>query len=636
MSTIPSKQLHRIGTNEHLEQNLSEREIGFSTTENRGYIKLNGSLVSLGGSTLPNPTQLSVLVGSEDGSYTWGGNLVKAPYDSTQDMWVSIGGKGILAEATKNDSEGHFIGSSFYSSPRMQSTYGSISISKQEASGFMKVSIRKGNADPSRSDSYIDLGGLIPLGGEGLATGDVLTVTGMYGTPSLAWKQPESTPVKGSNSVASSGSVYNVLYLIDPSLHAEDPIEKVIDTPADMYDVGSYYMFDGILFRCIQYSSATAKFLEVAGVIGALNEMSSGTPVFMAEYDVTSYTDILAALDNNSYVFLKVAPGNYAYYISANNINVGGQGSIEFRSASESTVYYRCSESLGWSTGNYTESVIHAITTDTIIPNAQFKVWWDNHDVCILTIVASNDQAYITSYSQEKVVFCTPVVDGNYKICTLYANGNAWDVKNASTNTSWAIFKGQGFDSVTSPLSIVKYSSGFVMQSGSVTVGTYHNESIRCYAAPDFTSDDKGKVFGVDSSGQARWIDPPYVASATNLGLSRASVTNDTWNILEDVDSPTYYFSEHIPMGRTALWHITGSSIEPVYSSDDVVYALYVKTSDGIITYLTNDQTLKAGATFNDTVIWHNSSIDDAEVCIKFKSALKAQSIQWFLSGINL
>lgn len=47
MASIPGKQLHRMGTTAELRSYLSNGEFGYSTEENRAYIKIAGELVPL-------------------------------------------------------------------------------------------------------------------------------------------------------------------------------------------------------------------------------------------------------------------------------------------------------------------------------------------------------------------------------------------------------------------------------------------------------------------------------------------------------------------------------------------------------------------------------------------------------------
>lgn len=69
MAIIPSKQLHRTGTTEELQEYLSDREIGYSLTDYRAYIKIDGHLksISISGGIIdaPNDNQAYLRKGGE-------------------------------------------------------------------------------------------------------------------------------------------------------------------------------------------------------------------------------------------------------------------------------------------------------------------------------------------------------------------------------------------------------------------------------------------------------------------------------------------------------------------------------------------------------------------------------------------
>lgn len=116
MANIPSKQLHRSGTLEDLQANLSNREIGFCTTDHLAYYKLNDTLFPIGSSVIPDPAENALFMAYEDpervGEYIYGWRQfteVSAPYDERIKLWSRIAGKGLFAEVAKNDERGRNI-----------------------------------------------------------------------------------------------------------------------------------------------------------------------------------------------------------------------------------------------------------------------------------------------------------------------------------------------------------------------------------------------------------------------------------------------------------------------------------------------------------------------------------------------
>lgn len=209
MSTIPSKQLHRVGTLESLETHLSDREIGFDSVGGVGYIKLDGVLKLLAGDGLhiAPPAETSVLVGDSNGTCAWySQGLVDDAYAENSKVWKNIGGNKLYAKYALMDSENHFVSSCKYQGVRTLPIYGSLLINQQTASNYMKVSIRQGN-----SDVHTELGGLLPKDYETAKANDYLYVRGMYGTPDVAWATPDSEPTEGSEKLITSGAVYKAI-----------------------------------------------------------------------------------------------------------------------------------------------------------------------------------------------------------------------------------------------------------------------------------------------------------------------------------------------------------------------------------------------------------------------------------------
>ena len=119
MARIPSKQLHREGTLDDLQNLLSNREIGICTTDKLCYVKYGGVLIPVGSAILKTPDETSLLMGYEDpehpGSYKYGWRpftLSEAPYDSDIHLWTHMAGMGIMATAATLDSAGRDIAQS--------------------------------------------------------------------------------------------------------------------------------------------------------------------------------------------------------------------------------------------------------------------------------------------------------------------------------------------------------------------------------------------------------------------------------------------------------------------------------------------------------------------------------------------
>lgn len=266
MATIPSKQLHRVGTKSQLEQYLSNREIGYAIDTGFGYIMIDGDLKPLGAVDIPKPTQPSVFIGSSEGNFYWSQDTLSSI--SNKYVWRTIGGNSIYAEFSERDSEDRFISSSTYKTLSFNPVYGSIRIEDDGSDTYKIVKIRKGNAPEDNSNSYISLGALVPLISND-QDGAILSAS----STGLTWIQVSENPEKNSKSPASSGSVYNTKYLIDPTLHTDAPNTKTIPNPGNDYDVNYFYIIDNKLYKCTSKSESSAEFIEIPGVISAINEL---------------------------------------------------------------------------------------------------------------------------------------------------------------------------------------------------------------------------------------------------------------------------------------------------------------------------------------------------------------------------
>lgn len=210
MATIPSKQLHRVGNYNDLLTKLLDREIGFDSVGCIGYIKLGNKLKPLhgNGASIPNPSTGSVLVGTESGETIWDSRgLVDNKYSGgTGKLWTTIGGNPIQAQYTVMDSENHFVSACEYIPVSTNPIYGNLRISQDTATGYMEVSVRRGN-----SKEYIKLGGLLPDGFETANAGDYLCVGVADNAKGMEWGTPDSQPTANSSNLITSGAVYAAL-----------------------------------------------------------------------------------------------------------------------------------------------------------------------------------------------------------------------------------------------------------------------------------------------------------------------------------------------------------------------------------------------------------------------------------------
>lgn len=144
MANIPSKQLHRSGTLEDLQANLSNREIGFCTTDRLAYYKLNGILFPMGSGIIPDPTENALFMAYDDpehpGEYIYGWKQfteVSAPYDERIKLWSRIAGMGLYAEVAFKDSKGRKIADTLDkktdATDMTPGTYTKVSVNEQGA-----------------------------------------------------------------------------------------------------------------------------------------------------------------------------------------------------------------------------------------------------------------------------------------------------------------------------------------------------------------------------------------------------------------------------------------------------------------------------------------------------------------------
>lgn len=144
MANIPSKQLHRSGTLEDLQANLSNREIGFCITDRLAYYKLNGILFPMGSGIIPDPTENALFMAYDDpehpGEYIYGWKQfteTAAPYDNRIKLWSRIAGMGLYAEVASKDSKGRKIADTFDkktdATDMTPGTYTKVSVNEQGA-----------------------------------------------------------------------------------------------------------------------------------------------------------------------------------------------------------------------------------------------------------------------------------------------------------------------------------------------------------------------------------------------------------------------------------------------------------------------------------------------------------------------
>lgn len=296
MAKIASKQLIRAGDLATLQEKLIERELGLCTTDRLLYVKYGDELIPAGDGAVPVPTSKSLFMGEEDGVSDWVDlEQVKSPYEEDTFVWVSLDGVKFAAEFAYKDADGRPIASNAYVIPRVPDVYGPIRIENDASSHFLKVSV---------GDSGM-IGGLVPAeppsapaGSEDPASfseGDLLvahTPDGGEG-PALSWVHPDDVPVENSKMPTTSGAVYTIRKFIDPNLYNPntglDFVIEAVDggTLSTTYEVGKYYIFGDILYRCTSFSSVKAEFSYVEGLVTALNDTLDTIPnVVVYEYEL--------------------------------------------------------------------------------------------------------------------------------------------------------------------------------------------------------------------------------------------------------------------------------------------------------------------------------------------------------------
>lgn len=382
MANIPSKQLHRSGTLEDLQANLSNREIGFCTTDRLSYYKLNGILFPMGSGIIPDPTENALFMAYGDpkhsGEYIYGWKQfteVSAPYDERIKLWSRIAGKGLYAESAKKDADGRPIASNVYVITRVPNVYGPIRIENDASSHFLKVSV---------GDSGM-IGGLVPAeppsapaGSEDPASfseGDLLvahTPDGGEG-PALSWVHPDTFPVNNSKYPVTSGAVYGVRHLIDPNLYDPNTGEELEITGTDLhFRKGWYYIFGDSLFICNSATSTQAEFSDVEGLVTALNNTLDGIPnVVVYEYELD--TNYCRAADgsfvNAETVLTAMAAGKMPLLLlrTARDATVMGMATIV---SGASNVLFRSSPADNGSFVEYSNNLYSATNTWTATPKS--------------------------------------------------------------------------------------------------------------------------------------------------------------------------------------------------------------------------------------------------------------------------
>lgn len=144
MANIPSKQLHRSGTLEDLQANLSNREIGFCTTDRLAYYKLNGILFPMGSGIIPDPTENALFMAYEDPEhpgeyiYDWKSlESIEPIPNNPLKLWSRLAGMGLYAEVASKDSKGRKIADTFDkktdATDMTPGTYTKVSVNEQGA-----------------------------------------------------------------------------------------------------------------------------------------------------------------------------------------------------------------------------------------------------------------------------------------------------------------------------------------------------------------------------------------------------------------------------------------------------------------------------------------------------------------------
>lgn len=144
MANIPSKQLHRSGTLEDLQANLSNREIGFCTTDHLAYYKLNGILFPMGSGIIPDPTEKALFMAYDDPEhpgeyiYDWKSlESIEPIPNNPLKLWSRLAGMGLYAEVASKDSKGRKIADTLDkktdATDMTPGTYTKVSVNEQGA-----------------------------------------------------------------------------------------------------------------------------------------------------------------------------------------------------------------------------------------------------------------------------------------------------------------------------------------------------------------------------------------------------------------------------------------------------------------------------------------------------------------------
>lgn len=379
MAQIPSKQLHRSGTLEDLQANLSNREIGFCTTDHLAYYKLNGILFPMGSGIIPDPTENALFMAYEDPEhpgeyiYDWISlESIEPIPNNPLKLWSRLAGMGLYAEVAYKDSDGHTIKSSVFqaysSSGRAEPpVYAPVNLAKKMGTGL--VTLRMGNGN--------DLGALVPItpptADGAFAKGDVLVAKTIANPPFLEWVHPDDVPQGASKNPVTSGAVYNIRHLIDPNLYDPNTGEELEITGTDLhFRKGWYYIFGDSLFICNSATSTQAEFSDVEGLVTALNNTLDGIPnVVVYEYELD--TNYCRAADgsfvNAETVLTAMAAGKMPLLLlrTARDATVMGMATIV---SGASNVLFRSSPADNGSFVEYSNNLYSATNTWTATPKS--------------------------------------------------------------------------------------------------------------------------------------------------------------------------------------------------------------------------------------------------------------------------
>lgn len=292
MANIPSKQLHRSGTLEDLQANLSNREIGFCTTDRLAYYKLNGILFPMGSGIIPDPTENALFMAYEDSEhlgeyiYDWKSlESIEPIPNNPLKLWSRIAGMGLYAEVASKDSKGRDIVE--------QLDYASVLIVIYNATEFSDIhtALSLGKTVILSVDGHTRFAYLHSVNNGSATFRSLMSPDHTYAEYTVdssdTWTSAtvdmgEATPTSGSNKLLTSGGAYDALQSkvnktgVTPGTYSsvtvneEGAVTDGGDLPAgsvtaEMLEVHKKLKVDGTSIRAVEDSSSVVLYTGFCG-----------------------------------------------------------------------------------------------------------------------------------------------------------------------------------------------------------------------------------------------------------------------------------------------------------------------------------------------------------------------------------